>query len=54
MERAVEHLYPMELACDVKSLEPQTEPQDMRPKRSAAVSARNKIKVALDDHVDIE
>ena len=54
MERAVEHLYPLELSCDVKTSEPFDEPQEMRPKRSAAISARKKNKVALDDHIDVE
>ena len=54
MERAVEHLYPMELSCDVLDTEPLDKSQATRPKRSAAVIARTKIKDAFDDHVDIE
>ena len=54
LERAVEHLYPMELSCDEVVPEVAEEAPATRPKRNAAVAARSKIKCAFDDHVEVE
>ena len=46
LERAVQHLYPMELHCDVEKkqpLNPEAVDFDPRPKRAAAVAARLRI-----------
>ena len=47
LERAVQHLYPMELNCDVNKktlpLNPQATTFNPRPKRAAATAARMQI-----------
>ena len=58
IERAVQHLYPMELECDIQKEEPATElnPQarEFRPRRKTATEAAEKIKavVAAEDEYE--
>ena len=54
LERAVEHLYPMELSCDMKIPVADEETTPVRPTRNAAAIARSRIQDAFDDEVDIE
>ena len=54
LERAVQHLYPMELRCDVNEktqpLDPQAATFNPRPKRDAAVAARVRIEQVTDEN----
>ena len=49
LERAVQHLYPLELSCDrtVARLNPEAPPY--RPRRDAAVAARLRIADAAEE-----
>jgi len=52
LERSVQHLYPLELECDLSPLvaDPRLNPQaqDFRPKRDAASAARVRMRQVAD------
>jgi hypothetical protein len=56
MERPVQHLYPLELSCDIgnrqttkTTTELNAEATEVRPKRDAAVAARLRNQMIVDD-----
>lgn len=54
LERTTQHLYPLELSCDTPTKKDQLNPEApmFRPKRSAAKTAREKIKaIAADEQI---
>ena len=54
LERAIEHLYPMELHCDVQCSNKDIAIKEDRPRRNAAAIASCKIRDQSDDYVAIE